>query len=75
MGSPTLSRLEVWRDLEIENKATNTRLGLVVELNLVELGLMMVYDGGICGLGLVMVYGDELVVVYGDGSMADKRWW
>ena len=38
LGSPTLSRLGVSRDLEIENKATITGLGLglVVEMNLVE---------------------------------------
>ena len=37
-GSPTLSRLEVSRDPEIENKATITGLGLglVAEMNLVE---------------------------------------
>ena len=42
LGSPTLSRLGVWRDLELENKATNTGLGLglVAEMNLVELGLV-----------------------------------
>ena len=36
--SPNLSRLEVSRDLELKNKATNTglRLGLVAEMNLVE---------------------------------------
>ena len=38
MGSPTLSRLGVPRDLEIKNKVTITglRLGLVAEMNLVE---------------------------------------
>ena len=36
LGSPTLSRLGVPRDLEIENKATITGLGLVMEMNLVE---------------------------------------
>ena len=42
LGSPTLSRLGVWRDLEIQNKATNPGLvlGLVAEMNLVELGLV-----------------------------------
>ena len=37
-----MSRLEVSRDLELESKATNTglRLGLVAEMNLVELGLV-----------------------------------
>ena len=42
MGSPTWSQLEVSRDLELENKATNTGLGLglVAEMNLVELGLV-----------------------------------
>ena len=48
LGSPSLSRLGVSRDLEIENNATITGLGLglVAEMNLVELGLvMMVYDG------------------------------
>ena len=36
LGSPTLSWLKVSRDLELENKATNTGLGLVAEMNLVE---------------------------------------
>ena len=38
LGSPSLSRLGVSRDLEIENKATITGLGLglVAEMNLVE---------------------------------------
>ena len=38
LGSPSLSRLGVSRDLEIENNATITRLGLglVAEMNLVE---------------------------------------
>ena len=38
LGSPTLSRLGVSRDLEIENEAiiTGLRLGLVAEMNLVE---------------------------------------
>ena len=41
-GSLTWSRLGVWRDLEIKNKATITGLGLglVAEMNLVELGLV-----------------------------------
>ena len=72
LGSPTWSRLEVSRDLELENKATNTGLGLVAEMDLVELGLVVVYGDRISGLGLVVVYGDGicglgLVVVYGDG--------
>ena len=42
MASPPLSRLGVSRDLEIENKAiiTGLGLGLVAEMNLVELGLV-----------------------------------
>ena len=38
LGSPTLSRLEVSRNLEIKNKAiiTGLGLGLVAEMNLVE---------------------------------------
>ena len=36
LGSSTLSRLGVSRDLETENKATITGLGLVAEMNLVE---------------------------------------
>ena len=38
LGSPILSRLGVSRDLEIENKAiiTGLGLGLVAEMNLVE---------------------------------------
>ena len=69
LGSPSLSRLGVSRDLEIENNATITGLGLglVAEVNLVELGLVMVYDGCICGLRLVVVYELGLVVVYGRG--------
>ena len=48
LGSPTLLRLGVSRDLELENKGTNTGLELVAEMNLIELGLvMMVYDGKI----------------------------
>ena len=62
MGSPSWSRLEVSRVLELENKATNTRLGLglVAEMNLVKLGLVVVYGDGISGLGLVVVYGDGI---------------
>ena len=72
MGSPTWSRLVVSRALELKDKGTNTGLGLglVAEMNLVELALVMVYDGGICGLGLVVVYELRLVVVWtriGDG--------
>ena len=39
LGSPILSRLGVSRDLEIENKAiiTGLGLGLVAEMNLAEL--------------------------------------
>jgi hypothetical protein len=44
-------------------------------MNLVELGLVMVYDGSIYGLGLVVVYGLGAVVVYGLKEIADKRWW
>ena len=42
LGSSSLSRLGVSRDLEIENNATITGLGLglVAEMNLVELGLV-----------------------------------
>ena len=76
LGSLTWSRLEVSRDLERENKATNTGLGLglVAEMNLVELGLVVVYGNGIGGLRLVIVYGDGicglgLVVVYGSGDV------
>ena len=59
MGSPTWSRLIASRDLELGNKGTNTGLGLglVAEMNLVELGLVVVYGDGISGLGLVVVYG------------------
>ena len=72
LGSPSLSRLGVSRDLEIENKApiTGLRLGLVAAMNLVELGLVVVYGDGISGLGLVIVYGSGDVyggvVVYGN---------
>ena len=42
LGSPILSRLGVSRDLEIENNATITGLGLgpMAEMNLVELRLV-----------------------------------
>ena len=42
LGSPSLSRLGVSRDLEIENNAiiTGLGLGLVAEMNLVELRLV-----------------------------------
>ena len=42
LGSHILSRLGVSRDLEIENKAiiTGLGLGLVAQMNLVELGLV-----------------------------------
>ena len=36
LGSPSLSRLGVPRDLEIKNRAIITGLGLVAEMNLVE---------------------------------------
>ena len=50
LGSPSLSRLGVSRDLEIENNATITGLGLglVAEMNLVETrtGGAYMQDGG-----------------------------
>ena len=83
MGSTTWSRLVVSRDLELGNKGTNTGLGLglvaeinLVELrllaamNLVELGLVVVYGDGICGLGLVVVYGSG--DVYGGVVLYDN---
>ena len=54
LGSPTLSRLGVWRDLEIQNRVTkywtqtrtgggdeSVELGLVASMNLVELRLVV----------------------------------
>ena len=38
-------------------------------MNLVALALVMVYDGGICGLGLVVVYGLRL------WWYMDSDWW
>ena len=52
LGSPTLSRLEVSHDLELKNKATNTGLGLVAEMNLVELRLVAAMN--LVEIGLVM---------------------
>ena len=40
LGSPSLSRLGVSRDLEIEKTITGLGLGLVAEMNLVELRLV-----------------------------------
>ena len=41
LGSPSLSRLGVSRDLEIENNATITGLGLVADICMaVELGMV-----------------------------------
>ena len=59
LGSPSLSRLRVSRDLEIENKATITGLGLglVAEMNQVELGLVaemnLVEHGLVAAMNLV----------------------
>ena len=46
-------------------------------MNLVELTLVMVYDDGICGLELVLLYELGLVVVYGLGLWwyMDSDWW
>ena len=70
LWSPTLSRLGVSRDPEIENKATKTglRLGLVAEMNLVELGLVAAMN--MVELGLVVVYGDG---ISGLGLVLDRR--
>ena len=60
-GSPSLSRLGVSRDLEIKNNATITGLGLglVAEMNLVELGLV----ADICYMWIRI------------GVMAADMWW
>ena len=47
----TWSRLVLSHDLELENKGTNTGLGLVAEMNLVEHGLVAAMN--LVELGLV----------------------
>ena len=78
-GSPSLSRLGVSRDLEIENNATITGLGLglVAEMNLVELGLvaeMNLVEHGqvadICCRG-TRIGSEYVVVVYGNSDDDD----
>ena len=72
MGSPTWSRIEVSRDLELENKATNTglQLGLVAEMNLLELGL--VAEMHLVELGLVADICCRWTRI---GVMAEDMWW
>ena len=64
MGSTTLSRHVVWRDLVINNKETNIglELGLVVEMNLVELGLVV----DICRCGGTRTGGGYMLQVNSD---------
>ena len=81
MGSPTWSRLEVSLDLETENKATNTGLGLVAEMNLVELGLVAdiccrwtrigVMAAGMWWRIWTRIAGEYVVVVYGSSDDDD----
>ena len=84
LGSPTLSRLGVSRDLEIENKAiiTGLGLGLVAEMNLVETqtGGGYMQDGGTrTGGESVMEVdsdyrGGDGYVVYGSGDDDGGIW-
>ena len=64
LASPTLSRLGVSRDLEIENKAIITGLGLVAEMNLVETRT----GGG-------YFQGDGTRTGGGDESGGNSDWW
>ena len=80
MGSPSLSRLRVSRDLEIENNATITGLGLglVAEMNLVELKLVVDICCRWTRIGVMVtdiwwriwtrIGGEYVVVVYGSGD-------
>ena len=80
MGSPTLSRLGVSRDLEIKNKATITglELGLVAEMSLVELRLVADICCRWTWIGVMAtdiwwriwtrIGGENVVVVYGSGD-------
>ena len=81
LGSPTLSRLGVSRDLEIENKAiiTGLGLGLVAEMNLVELGLVAYICcrwTRICVIAVDMWYmaAEMMMVVYGSGDDDGGIW-
>ena len=77
--SPMLSRLEVSHDPEIENKATITGLGLVAEMNLVELGLVAAEDesGGTRTSGGYMLQVDSNWRDGGGYAVAymDSDWW
>ena len=80
LGSPPLSRLGVSRDLEIDNNATITGLGLglVAEMNLVELGLVADICCRCTRIGVMAadmwwriwtrIGGEYVVVVYGSGD-------
>ena len=79
LGSPTLSRLGVSRDLELKNKATNTGLGLglVAEMNLVE---SRTGGGDESGGGYMLQVdsdwrdGGGYVVAYMEAAMMMMRW-
>ena len=83
LGSPSLSRLGVSRDLEIENNATITGLGLglVAEMNLVELGLVADICCRWTRIGVMpadmwrriwtRIGGEYVVVVYGNSDDDD----
>ena len=83
LGSPSLSRLGVSRDLEIENNATITGLGLglVAEMNLVELGLVADICCRWTRIGVmaadmwwriwIRIDGEYVVVVYGNSDDDD----
>ena len=72
LGSPTLSRLRVSCDLEIENKATITglKLGLVVKMNLVESRTDGDDESGGNRTG-----GGYMLQVNSDWLMAADMWW
>ena len=83
MGSPTWSRLVVSRDLELGKKGTNTGLGLglVAEMNLVELGLVADICCRWTRIGVmaadmwwriwIRIGGEYVVVVYGNSDDDD----
>ena len=81
-GSPTLSRLRVWRDLEIQNRVTKywtrTRTGGGDECGGTRTGVMAADMWWriwirIGGEYVVVVYGnsndDDAVVIYGSGDV------
>ena len=76
LGKPTYSRLVVSRALELEDKGTNTGLGLglVAEMNLVELGLVVYLDSDWWWY-MAMVYVDSDWWLYMAAAMYMVGWW